>query len=129
MKYRTVGRHGPSVSSVGLGCMSIGIANTYTSSVRNDEEAVGLIHRALDVGITLLDTADIYGDSERQVGKAIRGRRDKVVLATKFGFVGAIGDTSRVIDGSPDYVRKACDASLERLGVDSIDLYYLHRVD
>ncbi len=90
---------------------------------------MALIHRALELGITLLDTADIYGDSERQVGKAIQGRRDKVVLATKFGFVGAIGASDRGIDGSPDYVRKACESSLKKLGVESIDLYYLHRVD
>jgi aryl-alcohol dehydrogenase-like predicted oxidoreductase len=109
--------------------MSIGIAGVYTSSVSNDDEAVGLIHRAMDLGITLLDTADIYGNSERQVGKALKGRRDQAVLATKFGFVGAIGARDRGIDGSPKYVRNACDASLQRLGVDHIDLYYLHRVD
>jgi aryl-alcohol dehydrogenase-like predicted oxidoreductase len=109
--------------------MSIGIASTYTSSVRNDDEAVALIHRAMDLGITLLDTADIYGDSERQVGKAIRGRRDSVVLATKFGFVNPAENGGRPLDGSPGYVRKACEASLERLGVDHIDLYYQHRVD
>jgi aryl-alcohol dehydrogenase-like predicted oxidoreductase len=129
MKYRKLGRHGPEVSAVGLGCMSMGIAGTYTSSVRSDDDAVALIHRALELGTTLLDTADIYGDSERQVGKAIRGRRDKVVLATKFGFVGAIGASDRAIDGSPQYVRKACEASLRKLEVETIDLYYLHRVD
>jgi aryl-alcohol dehydrogenase-like predicted oxidoreductase len=129
MKYRKLGRHGPDVSALGLGCMSMGIANTYTSSVRNDDDAVSLIHRALDLGITLLDTADVYGDSERQVGKAIRGRRDKVVLATKFGFTSDSGAADRPIDGSPQYVHKACEASLGRLGVDAIDLYYLHRVD
>jgi aryl-alcohol dehydrogenase-like predicted oxidoreductase len=129
MKYHKLGRHGPEVSAIGLGCMSMGIAGTYTSSVRNDDDAVALIHRALDLGITLLDTADIYGDSERQVGKAIRGRRDKVVLATKFGFVGAIGASDRAINGSPQYVREACEASLKKLGVEAIDLYYLHRVD
>ena len=129
MKYRKLGRHGPEVSAVGLGCMSMGIAGTYTSSVRSDDDAVALIHRALELGTTLLDTADIYGDSERQVGKAIRGRRDKVVLATKFGFVGSIGASDRAIDGSPQYVRKACEASLRKLEVETIDLYYLHRVD
>ncbi len=129
MKYRKLGRHGPEVSAIGLGCMSMGIAGTYTSSVKNDDDAVALIHRAIDLGITLLDTADVYGDSERQVGKAIQGRRDKVVLATKFGFTSGAASEKRAIDGSPDHVRKACDASLERLGVDSIDLYYLHRVD
>ena len=129
MKYRKLGRHGPEVSAIGLGCMSMGIAGTYTSSVKNDDDAVALIHRAIDLGITLLDTADVYGDSERQVGKAIQGRRDKVVLATKFGFTSGAASKERAIDGSPAYVRKACDASLERLGVDDIDLYYLHRVD
>ena len=129
MKYRKLGRNGPEVSAIGLGCMSMGIAGTYTSSVRNDDDAVALIHRALELGVTLLDTADIYGDSERQVGKAIRGRRDKVVLATKFGFVGAIGASDRRIDGRPEHVRKACEASLQKLGVEVIDLYYLHRVD
>jgi aryl-alcohol dehydrogenase-like predicted oxidoreductase len=109
--------------------MSIGIAGVYTSSVSNDDEAVALLHRAMDLGITLLDTADIYGESERQVGKALQGRRSQVVLATKFGFVGAIGARDRGVDGSPKYVRAACDASLKRLNVDYIDLYYLHRVD
>jgi aryl-alcohol dehydrogenase-like predicted oxidoreductase len=129
MKYRKLGRHGPNVSALGLGCMGMGIAGTYTSSVRNDDEAVALIHRALDLGITLLDTADIYGDSERQVGRAIQGRRDAVVLATKFGFVTGERRGERMLDGRPEYVREACDASLKRLGVDTIDLYYLHRVD
>lgn len=129
MKYRRLGRNGPEVSAIGLGCMSMGIAGTYTSSVRSDDDAVALIRRALDLGITLLDTADVYGDSERQVGKAIQGRREKVVLATKFGFVSGSGSGKRPIDGSPQYVRKSCEASLDRLGVDSIDLYYLHRVD
>ncbi|MFL6600901.1 MAG: aldo/keto reductase [Steroidobacteraceae bacterium] len=129
MKYRKLGRSGPQVSALGLGCMSIGIAGVYTSSISNDDEAVALIHRAMDLGITLLDTADIYGDSERQVGKALKGRRDQAVLATKFGFVGAIGSRDRGINGSPKYVREACAASLKRLNVDYIDLYYLHRVD
>ena len=129
MKYRRLGRHGPEVSAIGLGCMSMGIAGTYTSSVKSDDDAVALIHRALELGVTLLDTADVYGDSERQVGKAIQSRRDKVVLATKFGFTSGADSATRAIDGSPAYVRKSCEASLERLGVDSIDLYYLHRVD
>jgi aryl-alcohol dehydrogenase-like predicted oxidoreductase len=129
MEHRKLGRSGPQVSALGLGCMSIGIAGLYTSSVNNDDEAVALIQRALDLGVTLLDTADIYGDSERQVGKALKGRRDQAVLATKFGFVGAIGARDRGVDGSPKYVRNACDTSLKRLGVDYIDLYYLHRVD
>jgi aryl-alcohol dehydrogenase-like predicted oxidoreductase len=97
--------------------------------VRDDDDAIALIHRALELGITLLDTADIYGDSERQVGKAIKGRREEVVLATKFGFVNGPTAANRAIDGRPEYVRSACEASLERLGVEHIDLYYLHRVD
>ena len=130
MQYRKLGRNGPNVSALGLGCMSIGIADTYTSSVHSDADAVALIHHALKLGITMLDTADIYGNSERQVGKALTGRRDKVLLATKFGFTSAVGATGdRAVNGSESYVKQACEASLERLGVDSIDLYYLHRVD
>ena len=129
MRYRKLGRNGPNVSVIGLGCMSLGIADTYTSSVRSDADARELIHHALDLGITLLDTADIYGQSERLVGKAIADRRDKVVLATKFGFSGPVGEPERSINGSASYVQQACDASLQRLGVDCIDLYYLHRVD
>lgn len=109
--------------------MSLGIADVYTSSVRDDDAAVTLLRRALDLGITLLDTADIYGDSELKVGKAIRGRRAGVVLATKFGFVQSeIGKEER-INGRPEYVRQAVERSLRRLQVDCIDLYYLHRVD
>ena len=135
MQHRKLGRNGPSVSAIGFGCMSIGIGETYTSSARSDDDAVALIHRALDLGVTLLDTADVYGDSERQVGKALRGRRDGVTLATKFGFATNIGANARreasgrIVNGSAEYVRQACNASLERLGVDHIDLYYLHRVD
>ena len=135
MQHRKLGRNGPIVSAVGFGCMSIGFGDTYTSSVRSDEEAVALIHRALDLGVTLLDTADIYGTSERQVGKALRGRRDGVTLATKFGFATGVSANARreaagrMVNGSAEYVRQACDASLERLGVEYIDLYYLHRVD
>ena len=130
MEQRTLGRSGPAVSAIGLGCMSMGIADVYTSSARDDDAAVALIHRAIDLGITLLDTADIYGVSEVQVGKALRGRRADVVLATKFGFVGtARPGLERIPNGSPEYVGRACDLSLARLGVDCIDLYYLHRVD
>jgi aryl-alcohol dehydrogenase-like predicted oxidoreductase len=129
MKQRRLGGSGLSVSVLGLGCMSVGIADVYTSSVRDDDAAVALIHRALDLGITLLDTADIYGASEIQVGKALKGRRAAAVLATKFGFVSSETGKERVINGRPDYVRRACDASLKRLSVDYIDLYYLHRVD
>src|SRR5579863_1831621 len=135
MQHRKLGRTGPTVSALGLGCMSIGFGDTYTSSVRSDHEGVALIHRALDLGITMLDTADIYGNSELQVGKALRGRRDGVTLATKFGFATGVSANARreaagrMINGSAAYVRQACNASLERLGVDHIDLYYLHRVD
>lgn len=129
MEQRRLGRSGLNVSALGLGCMSIGIAEVYTSSVQDDDAAVALIHRALDLGITLLDTADIYGVSEIQVGKALKGRRQGVILATKFGFVSERVGSESVLNGSPSYVRRACDASLERLGVESIDLYYLHRVD
>jgi aryl-alcohol dehydrogenase-like predicted oxidoreductase len=129
MKFRKLGRNGPEVSALGLGCMSIGIADTYTSSVKDDDGAVALIHRALELGITFLDTADIYGDSERKVGKALKGRRERVILATKFGFVRGGGAAGRPIDGSAAYVRSACESSLARLGVEYIDLYQLHRVD
>jgi aryl-alcohol dehydrogenase-like predicted oxidoreductase len=132
MITRKLGRQGPDVSAVGLGCMSIGIADVYTSSVQNDDAAVALIHRALDLGINFLDTADIYGQSEVQVGKALKGRRDAVVVATKFAFASAVGanrSQGRVVDGRPEYVRQACDASLKRLQIDTIDLYYQHRVD
>jgi aryl-alcohol dehydrogenase-like predicted oxidoreductase len=128
METRTLGRHGPEVSAIGFGAMGIGIADTYTSSVRDDDAAVALIHRAIDLGVTLIDTADVYGVSEIQVGKALKGRRNRVVLATKFGFVNRPGQSER-IDGTPKHVRESCDASLQRLKVDHIDLYYLHRVD
>jgi len=129
METRKLGSRGPQVSAIGFGAMSIGIADVYTSSVRGDDQAVALIHRALDLGVTMIDTADVYGGSETQVGKALKGRRDGVVLATKFGFVNDRPGQEEHIDGSPDYVRRACDASLKRLAVDHIDLYYLHRVD
>jgi aryl-alcohol dehydrogenase-like predicted oxidoreductase len=131
MQGRTLGRQGLSVSALGFGCMSLGIADIYSSSVRDDDDAVRLIHRCLDLGITFLDTANIYGDSELKVGKALKGRRDGVQLATKFGFTEATSSRSRSggIDGRPQSVRAACAASLERLGVEHIDLYYLHRVD
>jgi aryl-alcohol dehydrogenase-like predicted oxidoreductase len=109
--------------------MSIGIAGVYTSSSHSEDDAVALVHRALDLGINFLDTANIYGDSEIKVGKALRGRREGVVLATKFGIVHGSSYQNRAIDGSPENARRACDLSLQRLGVDQIDLYYLHRVD
>ncbi|HKE43706.1 MAG TPA: aldo/keto reductase, partial [Steroidobacteraceae bacterium] len=131
MERRQLGRQGLSVSSLGLGCMSLGIADVYTSSVKSDDDAVSLIHRALDLGVTFLDTANVYGDSEVKVGKALKGRRDGAVLATKFGFTAPSSSTSRTggIDARPQSVRDACEASLRRLGVGYIDLYYLHRVD
>src|SRR6185437_8019446 len=109
--------------------MSIGIADVYTSSVQTEADAIALVHRALDLGINFLDTANIYGDSEIKVGKALKGRRDHVVLATKFGIVRGSSDQNRAVDGSPENAQRACDLSLQRLGVDVIDLYYLHRVD
>jgi aryl-alcohol dehydrogenase-like predicted oxidoreductase len=109
--------------------MSIGIADVYTSSVQSENDAIGIVHRALDLGVNFLDTANIYGDSEIKVGKALRGRREGVVLATKFGIVHGSSYQNRVVDGSPENARRCCDLSLQRLAVDVIDLYYLHRVD
>jgi aryl-alcohol dehydrogenase-like predicted oxidoreductase len=129
METRKLGRTGPSVSALGFGCMSLGIADIYSSSVRDENAAVALIHRALDLGVTFLDTANIYGDSELKVGKALKGRRAGVVLATKFGIVSDRIGASDKVDGSPRNVRASCEASLTRLGVDTIDLYYLHRID
>ncbi|MGD9694211.1 MAG: aldo/keto reductase [Thermoleophilia bacterium] len=115
------------VSVQGLGCM--GMSQSY--GARDDAESIATIHRALDLGVTLLDTADVYGagENERLVGRAIAGRRDEAVLATKFGNVSISAESGFVIRGDPEYVRRACDASLRRLGVDHIDLYYQHRVD
>lgn len=129
MDKRPLGRSGLEVSAVGFGCMSIGIADTYTSSAQSETDAIALVHRALDLGINFLDTANIYGDSEIKVGKALRGRREGVVLATKFGIVRGSSAQNRAVDGTPENAHRACDLSLERLGVDVIDLYYLHRVD
>ena len=125
MEHRRLGREGPSVSALGFGAMSVGITDMYTGSARTLEAGVRVIERALALGVDFLDTADIYGDSEQKVGAAIKNRRQDVVLATKFGFV----QEGRGIDGRPQHVREACEQSLERLGVDHIDLYYLHRVD
>ncbi|QNM83455.1 aldo/keto reductase [Sphingomonas sabuli] len=127
MKMRTLGTGGPSVSAIGLGCM--GMSEFY--GARDEQESIATIHHALDQGLNFLDTADMYGsgDNEELVGRAIKDRRDEVFLATKFGNVRGEGGEFLGVRGDPDYVRTACDASLKRLGVDVIDLYYQHRVD
>ncbi|MCL6437758.1 MAG: aldo/keto reductase [Rubrobacteraceae bacterium] len=127
MERRALGSQGLVVSEIGLGCM--GMSEFYGTP--DEEESIATIHRALDLGINFLDTADMYGPftNERLVGRAIKDRREEVVLATKFGNVRAEDGTRLGISGKPDYVRKACDVSLKRLGVDHIDLYYQHRVD
>ncbi len=127
MRRRTLGTQGLEVSAQGLGCM--GMSEFYGAT--DEGEAIATIHRALELGVTLLDTADMYGPhtNERLVGKAIGDRRDGVVLATKFGIVRSEEPMDRSVNGRPEYVREACEASLQRLGVDHIDLYYQHRVD
>jgi aryl-alcohol dehydrogenase-like predicted oxidoreductase len=129
MYERELGRNGLKVSAIGLGCM--GMSDFYDPSQQNDEESIRVIHRYLDAGGNFLDTADMYGlgRNEILVGKAIKGRRDRVVLATKFGNVRNDKGEYLGIRGDPEYVRACCDASLQRLGVDVIDLYYQHRVD
>ncbi|MBW3602463.1 MAG: aldo/keto reductase, partial [Actinobacteria bacterium] len=126
MRRRRLGS-GPEVSAIGLGCM--GMSEFYGEP--EEPESVATIHRALDIGVNLLDTADMYGPftNERLVGRAIAGRRDEVVLATKFGNERREDGTRVGVNGRPEYVRRACDASLERLGVDVIDVYYQHRID
>jgi len=126
MEKRTLGQ-GLEVSAMGLGCM--GMSDFYGG--RDDVEATATIHRALEMGITLCDTADVYGGgrNEELLGHAIRGRRDQVVIATKFGNVRNPDGTFKGVNGKPEYVRQCCEASLRRLGVDVIDLYYQHRVD
>jgi aryl-alcohol dehydrogenase-like predicted oxidoreductase len=127
MRKRKLGRDGPQVSAIGLGCM--GMSEFYGAG--DERESIATIHRALELGVDFLDTADMYGPytNEELVGRAIRGRRGQVVVATKFGIVRAEDRTVRSINGRPDYVRAACEGSLRRLGVDVIDLYYQHRVD
>jgi len=127
MKSRRLGRKGPVVSAMGLGCM--GMSEFY--GPRDEAESMATIHRAIDRGINFLDTADVYGPftNEELVGRAIRGRRNEVFLATKFGILRSADPNYRGICGRPEYVRSACEASLKRLGVDVIDLYYQHRVD
>ena len=128
MQIRELGHSGLKVSALGLGCM--GMSEFYGDT--DDAESIATIHRALDLGITFLDTADVYGPFKNEVlvGQAIKGKRDKIVLATKFGIVRDPGNPAkRGVSGKPDYVRSSCEASLRRLGVETIDLYYQHRVD
>lgn len=127
MKQRKLGNQGLVVSELGLGCM--GMSEFY--GIADESEAIATIHRALELGVTLLDTADMYGvgHNEELVGKAIKDCRDRVIIATKFGNVRGSDGSFKGVNGKPEYVRSCCDASLKRLGVDTIDLYYQHRVD
>jgi aryl-alcohol dehydrogenase-like predicted oxidoreductase len=127
MEMRKLGKQGLTVSAIGLGCM--GMSEFYGQA--DDKKSIETIHQALDLGITFIDTADMYGPykNEKLVGKALAGQRDKVILATKFGIVREGDSGQRSVNGRPEYVKAACDASLQRLGVDHIDLYYQHRVD
>lgn len=127
MEKRKLGKDGPLVSAIGLGCM--GMSEFYGSA--DESESIETIHKAFDSGVTFFDTADMYGPykNEKLVGKALKGIRDQVILATKFGIIRSGDPKSRSVNGRPEYVKSACEASLTRLGVDHIDLYYQHRVD
>ena len=127
MEMRVLGKNGPKVSSIGLGCM--GMSEFY--GIGDDKESINVIHRALELGINFLDTADMYGVGKNEilVGEAIKGKRDKFFIATKFGNVRGPNGEFLGVSGKPDYIRKACEASLKRLNIDVIDLYYQHRVD
>jgi aryl-alcohol dehydrogenase-like predicted oxidoreductase len=127
MKYRQLGTTGPRVSAIGLGCS--GMSADY--GVPDDVESVATIHRAVELGVTMLDTSDAYaaGKNEQLIAAAIPGRRDRLIVATKFGNIRGPGGERGGVNGKPDYVPVACDASLQRLGIDVIDLYYVHRID
>src|ERR671916_1160035 len=127
MKQRRLGTGGPWVSAIGLGCS--GMSSDYGRP--DDAESTATIHRAIELGVTLLDTSDAYGlgKNEELLGKALRGRRDKVLIASKFGNMRGPNGERGIVNGRPDYVPVACEASLKRLGVDHIDLYYQHRID
>ena len=127
LEYRTLGRNGPKVSAIGLGCM--GMSEFYGAA--DEAESIATIHHAIDAGVTFFDTADMYGPytNEGLVGRALRGHRDQVIIATKFGIVRTSDPAYRSVCGRPDYVKSSCEGSLTRLGVDHIDLYNQHRVD